>query len=128
MGMQHEVTLAGEGPGWAEVAGLLAERGAAVQMRMIDGALAAPDDEPPADWRELRVALAGEMVSVRREPGRVVVVAWGNANLAQRQLWNALAWAFARNGGQVNTGAGAVSAEAFAAGAEFPPGWSASSS
>lgn len=125
MGMQHEVKLAGEGPAWPEVAALLAKHGAAVQMRLIDGQLAAPDDEPPPGWREIRVALAGEMVSVRREPGRVLLVAWGNANLAQRQLWNALAWAFAKPGGAVSTPAGPVSADEFATSAEMPPGWTA---
>jgi hypothetical protein len=123
MGMQHEVKLSDDCPAWPEVSALLARHGAAVQMRMIDGQLAAPDDEPPTDWREIRVALAGEMISVRREPGRVLLVAWGNANLAQRQLWNALAWAFAKLGGAVVTPAGPVTAEAFAAQAEMPPGW-----
>jgi len=104
-------------PSWPAVAALLAAGGSAVQMRMIDGALAAPDDEPPEGWRELRVALAGEMVTARRVPGGVQVVAWGNANLTQLRAWNALAWAFAKAGGGTVDGA---EADEFAAGAEMP--------
>lgn len=96
--MTHEVRLEREVP-WAEATARLAQRGMALQMRMIDGALAAPDDQPPDGWREVRVAHAGEMVTVRRVPGGVQVVAWENASPAQRQLWDALAWAFASAGG-----------------------------
>ncbi|MBY0231478.1 MAG: hypothetical protein K2W96_19510 [Gemmataceae bacterium] len=112
MGMDRAVSFPGEAPAWADVAALLRQHGAAVQMRMIDGELAFPDEAPPPGWNELRVSLAGEMVSIRREPGGVRLVAWGNATAAQRQLWNALAWAFATVGGAP-----------VPEGEEMPPGW-----
>ena len=51
-------------------------------------------------------------ITIRREPAGVRLVAWGNASAAQRQLWNALAWAFAVAGGTPPV-----------AGEEMPPGW-----
>jgi hypothetical protein len=44
---------------------------------MIDGELAFPDEEPPEDWRELRIGTPeGMMVTIRRERDRVVLVVW----------------------------------------------------
>jgi hypothetical protein len=63
---------------------------------MIDGELAFPDEEPPADWRELRVStLEGGMVTIRRDSDRVVLVVWGNADAGLVQTWNAITLAFA---------------------------------
>jgi hypothetical protein len=95
MGAERRVPLAGGGPAWSAVAGSMAKAGFPLQMRMIDGELAFPDEAPPDGWRELRVAHGGAMVTVRRAPGEVVLVAWGNADEAQRRLWDALAEAFA---------------------------------
>ncbi len=97
MGMTRDVALV-KVPSWPAVAAALAARGVPVQMRMIDGALAAPDAVPEEGWNELRVAHDGEMVTVRRAAGGVQVVAWGNAGEAQRRLWEALAQAFAEAG------------------------------
>ena len=97
MGMEKRVPLAGDAPAWPKVAAELTKAGCPVQMRMIDGELAFPDEAPPDGWRELRVAHGGAMVTIRREPGAVVLVAWGNADEAQRRLWDALAEAFARS-------------------------------
>ncbi len=46
---------------------------------MIDGQLAFPDEEPAADWRELRVGTPQGMVTVRRGKERMVFVTWGNS-------------------------------------------------
>jgi hypothetical protein len=64
-------------------------------MRMIDGELAFPDELPKENWRELRVAHQGAMVTIRRTEQEVILVAWGNADEAQQRLWQALARAFA---------------------------------
>lgn len=123
MGAERAVVFGGQVPSWADVSGLLARHGATVQMRMIDGGLVMPDEVPPDNWRELRVALAGEMITVRRGPDRVSLVAWGNPTLDQRRLWNVLAWAFATAGdGRVETDQGPKMAADLAA-AEMPPGW-----
>src|SRR5205814_953475 len=80
MGMEQAVTFEGGPlPAWGAVRDLLAGRGYPVQTRMIDGELAFPDEAPPEEWRELRVGTPGGMVTLRREPGRVVCVTWGNA-------------------------------------------------
>ncbi len=99
MGMDQTVAFPGETPAWPAVAKLLAEKGLPVQMRMIDGELAFPDEQPPESLREIRVSASGAMVTVRRQPGRIVLVAWGNADDHQRLLWNTLAWAWAVAGG-----------------------------
>jgi hypothetical protein len=122
MGMDQRIEFPARSvPTWPEVAGLLARRGYSVQMRMIDGELAFPDEEPPEGWREIRVGASGAMVTIRRQPEQVVLVAWGNADRDQRELWNALAWAWAESGaGLVQTPEGALDATSFAAKAELP--------
>lgn len=119
MGVELKVSLpAGGVPEWPAVARLLAGRGLAVQMRMIDGELAFPDEEPPAGWREIRVGAAGAMVTVRRGDG-VSVVGWGNGDAAQEALWRALAWAFAA-AGEGRIGPEALTADEFARGRMDP--------
>jgi hypothetical protein len=116
MGMERVVTFAGAAPEWPAVAQALAGRGWAVEMRMIDGQLAFPDEQPGGGWREIRVGAQGAMVTVRRQERQVAVVAWGNADERQRRLWLQLTWAFAQAGaGQVQLEEGPVDAEVFLA-------------
>jgi hypothetical protein len=123
MGMEQIVTFPkGRPPAWTAVSALLAAHGFPVQMRMIDGQLAFPDETPPDDWRELRLGTPLGMVTLHREPERVRCVTWGNADTALRQAWNALTWAVAEAGqGQVLSPSGPVSAAVFRRGAELPP-------
>lgn len=95
MGAERRILLSGEGPSWPAVADAMVRSGMPLQMRMIDGELAFPDETPPDGWRELRVAHGGTMVTVRRALGEVVLVVWGNADEAQQRLRDALAEAFA---------------------------------
>jgi hypothetical protein len=121
MGMELAVTLAGPAD-WKAARDLLAGAGFPIQVRMIDGELAFPDEEPPEAWRELRLGTPQGMVTVRREAERLVFVTWGNADAALRQAWNALAWAFAESGGgQVVTEAGPLTAAEFRRAADLPP-------
>ena len=122
MGMEHQVAFtAGTVPGWEAVRDLLASRSFAVQVRMIDGELAFPDENPPDSWRELRLGTSGGMVTVRRQTDSVTIVTWGNADEGMRQAWNAVAWAWAAVGqGQIATTAGQVSAADFQQAAELP--------
>ena len=113
MGMEQTVTFpAGNPPSWSAARDLLASRELPVQVRMIDGELAFPDEEPPENWRELRVAAPnGMMVTVKREGDRLVLVVWGNADPGLIQAWNALTWAFAKAGkGKIDTADGLQSA------------------
>jgi hypothetical protein len=106
MGLELVVTFANQRvPAWETVRELLARQGCAVQLRMIDGELAFPDETPPASWRELRVGAAAGMVTLRREPERVSLVVWGNADAGLLQLRDTLAKALAEaGGGQVSPG------------------------
>jgi len=91
MGMTITVSFTDNPPAWADVARYLAEHGFTVGMRMIDGQLAFPDEEPPEAWKELRVATPGGMVTMHRKPDRIDLVIWGNADGSLRQGWHALA-------------------------------------
>src|SRR5689334_19949965 len=98
MGLEQSVTFSGAVPAWSTTCALLAGRKYPVQMRMIEGQLAFPDEEPPADWREIRLGTPGGMETVRREPGRLTFVVWGNAESGMLRARNALMWAFAEAG------------------------------
>jgi hypothetical protein len=123
MGMELRVELGESAPPlWPALAELLAGHGFPVQMRMIDGALAFPDEAPPEGWRELRLGTPGGMVTLRRESRAVALVTWGNADANLRQAWHALAWACAEvSGGRVVTPEGPVAAADFRKSAELPP-------
>jgi hypothetical protein len=121
MGVDQRVTFAGAPPSWQALRQVLAQSGYPVQLRMIDGQLAFPDEEPPESWQELRVASSAGMVTLRREGQELVCVTWGNADAGLRQAWNALAWASAATGGgKVQTARGPLDAEAFRRVAELP--------
>jgi hypothetical protein len=122
MGLDQSVIVpAGTAPGYPEVAELLNRHGFPVQMRMIDGQLAFPDETPPDSWQELRLATPQGMVTVRKQPGRVTCVTWGNADRTLLQAWNAVTWAIAEAAnGQVETASGPQSAADFRAQAELP--------
>jgi hypothetical protein len=119
--MDQSVTFEIGIPNWAAVQALLADHGYAVQMRMIDGELAFPDEAPPETWRELRVGTPQGMVTVRRDGQRLVFVTWGNADGDMRQAWNAVTWAFAAAGdGKVQMADASVAAAEFLQRAELP--------
>jgi hypothetical protein len=121
--MEQQVEFGTAGcPAWASVATLLAKSNYPVQIRMIDGELAFPDEAPPDAWRELRLGTPAGMITVRRSAGGAQLVTWGNADAAMRQAWNALTWAFAQcSEGQVVTPDGKLSAEAYRQREIMPP-------
>jgi hypothetical protein len=123
MGLQQAITFVEPAPPlWPALADWLAGRGYPVQVRMIDGELAFPDEAPPDGWRELRLGTPGGMVTLRRQPGRIDLVIWGNADAANRQAANALALALATlTAGRVVTDAGDFPAEEFRRTADLPP-------
>jgi hypothetical protein len=122
MGQERAVTFpSGAVPAWERVGEFLTRAGFPVQVRMIDGQLAFPDEQPPASWAELRVGTPQGMVTARREPDRVRLVTWGNADAAMLQAWNALAWAFAAAGdGLIEAPDGPQSAADFRRQADLP--------
>ena len=117
----------GRTPSWPAARDLLTRRGVPVKMRMIDGQPAFPDEEPAEGWREIRLAAADGMVTIRRDGERLVFVTWGNAGPALLRAVNALAWAFAEaGGGTIDAGepgcvnARRLDAVAFLASADLP--------
>jgi hypothetical protein len=80
MGMEKSIPFAGNAPTWPSIQQTLVQAGHAVQMRMIDNMPAFPDEDPPEDWRELRVSLGGGMITLRRSANALSVVVWGNAD------------------------------------------------
>jgi hypothetical protein len=99
MGMEQKVEFGPAGlPPWPAVTDVLKRHDFPVQMRMIDGQLAFPDETPPDNWKELRLGTPGGMITVRRQDNAVSLVTWGNADEAMRQAWNVLTWAFAEAG------------------------------
>src|SRR5205809_85519 len=112
MGMEQRVEFPPQGmPTWQALREFLGEHGFAVQLRMIDGQLALPDEAPPPEWQELRIGTDQGMITMRREGEQLAFVAWGNADRLLLQAWNALVWACAYLGkGRVLTEAGPRSA------------------
>jgi hypothetical protein len=112
MGMEQKVMFGPEGcPAWSAVDEVLKRHGYLVQLRMIDGQLAFPDETPSDHWSELRLGTPGGMITVRRQGTAVLLVTWGNADEAMRRAWNALTWAFAETGqGRIDLAGGSLSA------------------
>jgi hypothetical protein len=124
MGMEQTVSFAGKTiPAYPAIRDFLGQRGFPLQMGMIDGQLAFPDELPEENWRELRVRTPQGMVTVRRDGERLVFITWGNADTAMLQAWNALVWAFAEvGGGSVETPGGFLDARAYQERVELPAG------
>lgn len=122
MGVEQTVTFkAGAMPDWPAVRALLEKKHYPVQVRMIDGELAFPDEEPPATWRELRLGTPAGMITLRRDAERISFVVWGNADAGLLQARNALLWAFAEVGqGWIETLDGVLKASDFARVADLP--------
>lgn len=99
MGMERVIMFPNAGPTWPAVRDSIAAAGAQVQMRMIDNMPSFPDEEPEEHWQELRVSLGGGMITLRREPGRMRVIVWGNADGDLRGDQELLAQACAAAGG-----------------------------
>lgn len=76
MGM--ELSVQAPGLDWSKITNSLGQFEPRGTLRMADGQLTFPDEEPSPDWRELRVALPAGMVTLRRTPQGVDLVTWGN--------------------------------------------------
>src|SRR6516164_8605448 len=86
MGMEQIVSFAGKAiPAYIAVRDFLAQRGFSLQMGMIDGQLAFPDELPHENWRELRLRTPQGMVTVRRTAEKLTFVTWGNADATLSQ-------------------------------------------
>lgn len=96
MGQQIQLTIPpGITPDWQQVHEHLQAQGQAVTIRMIDGLPAFPDEVPEPSWKELRVAMAGGMISIRKDLAQLVFVIWGNADAELLRSRDLLVHAFA---------------------------------
>ena len=125
MGLSQTVQFSvGRLPSWPAVRDLLSSRKVLLQVRMIDGELAFPDEEPGEKWRELRLATQeGMAITVRRDADHVELVIWGNAEPRLIQARNALTWAFAESGqGLIQTAEGNQTSAGYLKQADLPVG------
>jgi hypothetical protein len=122
MGIEQAITFANNAlPSWGALKTFLDHQGFPIQLRMIDGDLAFPDEVPPDTWRELRVGTPQGMVTMRHDRDRIVFITFGNADAALVQAWNGLAWAVAEvGGGRIDGPHGVVTAADFRRTAELP--------
>lgn len=116
MGLDRTVRFpAGQTPAWDAIKAHLFRVGEPGTLRMIDGLPAFPDESPESNWRELRVAAGGAMVTVRRAGDTLTCVVWSNADAHLLATRDRVAWACAAAGaGLVETAGGVVSAGEFA--------------
>ena len=91
MGMSQQIKTGSRNIAWPWIVKAMALRGMPLQMRLIDGQLALPDETPGDNWRELRVAWAGRMITIKRIADGVELVCWGNADESSLALRDALA-------------------------------------
>lgn len=78
MGYERTIPIAADRvPDWGTIAGHLRQTGELPVLRMIDGLPAFPDEIPEPTWRELRVGLAGGMITIRRTSEGLSCVSWG---------------------------------------------------
>jgi hypothetical protein len=100
MGLERTIRFRGDAvPTWEAIRGQLHGLGVSPVVRLIDGLPAFPDEVPPSDWKELRIALSAGMVTIRRDRGSLTCVIWGNADASLGKDWQSVVVACAAAGG-----------------------------
>lgn len=85
MGM--ELSILAPSLDWTRIRSALDQFAPKGSLRMADGQLTFPEEEPSPDWRELRVALPSGMVTLKRTKNGLDLITWGNISeelLSQR--------------------------------------------
>lgn len=75
MGM--EVSLPGNHWTWPQIQNAMRSFDPPAVLKMADGLLVFPDEEPQPDWKELRLGFPSGMITLRRESGALKLVTWG---------------------------------------------------
>jgi hypothetical protein len=116
MGLDRTIRFAtSETPSWEAILAELAPICDSVAIRMIDGLPAFPNEIPEPGWKELRIALAGGMVSIRRGSGSIACVIWGTGDPLLQTAWAKVVWACARaGGGRIESAGGTQTSAEFA--------------
>lgn len=92
MGLDRKVVFAPEkAPTWTAFVNHLAAKKLPIQLRMMDGQLAFPEEQPLDSWKELRISIGGGMMTLVREPDGVRLVIWGNADPELQEAWRQVA-------------------------------------
>ncbi len=100
MGVQSNFSFpSGNIPSWEQLSAKLAETGDAPVVRMIDGMPAFPDEAPTDGWNEVRIGLAGTMITLGRTAEMIAIVTWGTADPALEAARNRVCQAFLAIGG-----------------------------
>ena len=99
MGLSRTVMFPSEArPTWESIRTALVSLGETPVVRMIDNLPAFPDEIPEPGWFELRVSLAGGMVTLRTAATGWLVSIWGNADAGLLRSWSVACWAIAAAG------------------------------
>ena len=99
MGLTRTIHFSNGVPTWEALRDHLARLGLSLQLRMIDGQLAFPDEAPSAEWQELRVSVPQGPITLKRLGQAVAFVIWGNAAPDLLETWDAVIQGCAGLGG-----------------------------
>lgn len=91
MGMSIVIQYPDTPPSWSAIRQGLIEKGVTPLMRMINGELSYPDEDPPENWGELRISIGPGMISLRKGADTLECVVWGNADATLQEHWKLLA-------------------------------------
>lgn len=100
MGIQ--VTIPGCEPGNVRVVA----KDLGMALRLVENMPAFPDEEIPEEFSEIRLGSDGGMISVRNQPGALVLVVWGNAEESLCQALVKMAGGLAARGAGIVRAAG----------------------
>jgi hypothetical protein len=99
---------------WPAVKNTLLRLGEQPVLRMIDGLPAFPEEIPADDWKELRIGLSGEMVTLRRSARGYECVSWGSPTGVLKRSLDAVCVAVASFEGVILTDEGRFGAKEYA--------------
>jgi hypothetical protein len=92
--MGQELAVSAHAP-LAEVLATLGAAGAPCHVLMVDGQLVPPTSPPPRTWTEVRLRTPAGMITLRQRGPQVVLLVFGNAEVALLALRDRMAAAFA---------------------------------
>ncbi|MGL4420199.1 MAG: hypothetical protein ACRCZF_06015 [Gemmataceae bacterium] len=91
MGVQREIQAIQVPLEWDRLAETLQALGFPMQVRMVDGLPAFPDEVPEPGWKELRVAIGGGMLTLRYATLTTMqVVGWSNLDQTMQKALDCL--------------------------------------
>lgn len=88
MGMEIEVAVSGIN--WSIISQAMGKFEPKGILCIADGQLTFPDEEPGANWKELRIKLPEGMVTIKKNQVGLTLITWGNVSpelISQRDLF-----------------------------------------